>query len=114
MTTLEEEKLLLLEFIQESNLHIPKHIRAKLQNTLLNASLSSGKPVAVVGGTGTSTAKGSSSSSSRANTPTQRRAASYVEEVDVDIVPSASSTVHRPGSGTGRGADRAGYRLQPR
>lgn len=99
MTTLEEEKLLLLEFIQESNLHIPKHIRAKLQSTLLNASLSSGKATAAVG----SAVKG------RTNTPTQRRTASYVEEVDVDIVPSASSTVHRPHSVQGRGADRPGF-----
>lgn len=98
ISTLEEEKLLLLEFIQESNLHIPKHIRSKLQNTLLNASLSNHSRHAGGSNSGTgSAAKGRPSTPTSKMSTSQSRAAAYVEEVDVDVVPSASMTVTKVG-----------------
>mmetsp|Transcript_11754 Transcript_11754/g.16122 ORF Transcript_11754/g.16122 Transcript_11754/m.16122 type:complete len:1046 (+) Transcript_11754:30-3167(+) len=79
VATLEEDKLLLLEFIQESDLHIPKDLRTRLQNSFLQVSLA-GK-----------TTKGSSSSTPSSSvvnrkTATSAHSSSYRQEVDVEEV----------------------------
>ena len=66
---LEEDKLLLLEFIHESDLRLPKNLRMKLQHDI---------PI-------TSTARA------------QRNFSGYAEEVDVEVIKSKSSIVNYSG-----------------
>lgn len=81
---MEEDKLLLLEFIQSSGLHLPKPLRTRLQGSVLQTALTHPPP----------SSRGGKSPSSNSK-PVEAGVGSFGQEVDVQVLPSKSATVTR-------------------
>lgn len=85
LLALEEQKILLLDFIAESGLRLPKNIRMKLQNISADHPATAPSPL-----------KGSKPTNSSLQSRSTRISGDrgYAEEIDVEIIPAYSNYHH--------------------